>query len=117
MLGFSHGHGEILLIMPPEYAAFFRDSNWSKSMMREFLFEKAQRTREEWAKVYRAELPVAGTERERIPVCSTPNAIVILAAGGQGGPWPTLVPRWSRGNNAKSITKRIDTPSASVFES
>ena len=109
MLGFSHGHGEILLIMPPEYAAFFKEANWSKAMVREFLYKKARRTRGEWAAVYRAELPLLGTESEEIPVCMTPEAVVLLAAGGQGGPWPTIVPRWSRGSNAKSFTREIDT--------
>ena len=109
MKGLSHGHGEILLVVSQEHAGFFKDTSWDKAKAREFLFEKARRTTGEWAAAQKAEAPPPGKENDLVPVCRTPESVVLLAGGGSGGPWSALVPRWGRGIVSRSVIREIDT--------
>ena len=109
MLGFGTDHEEILLIMSREHGGFMKDAGWSKKQVREFLFQKARRTSEEWAANYKGGLPAAGAEKEMVPVCTNPDAVVLLAGGGSGGPWSALIPRWGKGSMSQSVIREIDT--------
>ena len=109
ILGLGRGHGEILLLVSPEHGGFFKAAGWDKTRAREFVFQKARRTAEEWAGVSRAETPAPGTEKEMVPACLSPDSLVLLAAGGSGGPWSALVPRWSKGVGSRSVIREIDT--------
>ena len=109
MLAFGRGHGEILLIMSQEHGGFMKDAGWSKKQVRDFLLQKAQRSAEEWAAIHKAEPPAPGTEKAMIPVCLTPESVILLAGGGSGGPWSALIPRWGKGVVSRSIIREIDT--------
>ena len=109
MLGLGRGHVEILLVMSPEHGGFMKDAEWSKARVREYLFEKARRTAAEWAAVQKSELPAPGAEDEDVPVCREPESVVLLAAGGPGGPWSALIPRWGKGIGSRSVIRKIDT--------
>ena len=112
MMGIGQGHAEIILLMSPEHLGFFRNAGWSKQHVREFLYEKAQRTAGQWADAYKAEFPPAGSEDQMVSACLEPDSIMLLAGGGQGGPWSALIPRWSKGVNSKSVTREIKTGAA-----
>ena len=109
MLAFGRGHGEILLIMAQEHGGFIKEADWSKAQVRDFLFQKARRSAGEWAAIHKAEVPAPGTESEMVPVCRTPESVVLLAGGGSGGPWSALIPRWSKGVGSHSVIREIDT--------
>ena len=109
MLAFGYGHGEMLLVISEEHRGFFKEAGWSKAQVRDYLFKKARRTAGEWADAQKAERPAADGEKEIIPVCRTPEAVVLLAGGGSGGPWSSLVPRWSKGVSSRSVIREIDT--------
>ena len=107
MLGFGPGHSEIILIVSPEHGGFIREAGWSRQQVCDFLFQKARRTARQWAEVFKGEVPAPGAEDNMVPVCLTPEAVVLLAGGGSGGPWSALIPRWSRGVNSQSVTRQI----------
>ena len=109
LLGLGRGHGEILLVVSQEHGGFFKDAGWDKARARELVFQKARRTAGEWAAVSRAEVPAPGAEQEMVPACLSPESLVLLAAGGSGGPWSALVPRWSKGVGSRSVIREIDT--------
>ena len=44
-----------------------------------------------------------------MPACLAPEAVALLAGGGDGGPWSSLIPRWSKGVGSRSVTREIDT--------
>ena len=109
MLGFGIGNEEIVLVVAQQHGGYIKEAGWSKMQCREFLFQRARRTAEEWAAVYKAASPAPGTENGMIPVCPTPEAVVLLAGGGPGGAWSALIPRWTKGVFSKSLTREIDT--------
>ena len=109
MLAFGTGHGEMLLVVSQQHGNFMKEAGWSKKQVREFLFQKARRTAEEWAAAQKIDPPAPGTEKEEIPVCRTPESVILLAGGGSGGQWSALIPRWGKGIMSISLTKEIDT--------
>ena len=113
MFGFGQGHGELLLMVSQEHGGFFRDAGWSKAQVREFVHERARRTAQEWASVYKAEVPLPGAENEMIPVLKSPESLILLAGGGSGGPWSALIPRWTKGVGSFSVSREIDTSNIS----
>ena len=109
MLGFGRGHAEMMLMVSQEHGEIIKDAGWSKKQVRDYLFQKARRTAQEWADAQKAEIPAPGTENDMIPVCLEPDSVVILAGGGSGGPWSGLIPRWSKGVTSRSVIREIDT--------
>ena len=109
MLGFGPGRGEILLVLSQEHVGLISDAGWSKQRVRQFLFERARRPAGDVAAIYKSEPPAAGSENEMVPVCRTPEAVVLLAAGGTGGPWSVIIPSWGREDISRSVTREIDT--------
>ena len=108
MLALGHGHAEILLMMSQEHGGFIKEAGWSKAQVRDFLFQKARRSGQGWAASQKGEPPAPGTVEQTIPVCRTPDAVVLLAGGGSGGPWSALIPQWGKGVVSSSVTREID---------
>ena len=109
MMGFGHGHGELLLLVSQEHGGFFEAAGWSKAHVREFVHERARRTAGDWASVYKGEQPAPGSEDEMVPVLKSPESLALLAGGGPGGPWSALIPRWSKGVGSFSVSREIVT--------
>ena len=109
LLVLNPGQSEVLLMMSREHQGFFKDAGWSKARVREFLFQKATRTAQEWTAAQKLGPPEPGKETEQIPVFQSPEGLVLIAGGGSGGPWDALIPRWGRGDYSSSVTMEIDT--------
>ena len=107
LLGLGPEHREMILVVCPEHMGFFREAGWGKQQVREYLFQKARRSAKEWGDVYKAEIPEPGREDEPVPALRSPESLMLLSGGGRGGPWSALVPRWSKGITAASVTRRI----------
>ena len=107
MLAFTPGQGELLLIMSPEHLGFMGDAGWSKERARQFLHRKARRTASEWAAVHKAEAPAPEAAEGDLPVSQRLETVVLLAGGGEGGPWSALIPRWGKGIGSRSVTRQI----------
>ena len=110
MLVFGPGQGELLLLMPPEISSIFKDASWSKDQVRRFLFERARKPAGEWPGINPnyTELPDSAAG-EMIPVCSSPESVVLLSGGGAGSPRPVLIRRQKARTNASSVIRQIDT--------
>ena len=109
MLVFGPGQGEMLLLMPPEISSIFEEAVWSKDMVRQFLFERARKPASEWPMAnpnYTDLTTHAGDEI--VPVCSSPESVVLISAGGAGSPRPVLIRRQKARMNAPSVTRPID---------
>ena len=109
MLGFGTAHAEMLLVMSQEHGGFMKEAGWTKKRVRDFLFEKARRPAGVLATAYKTARPAPGAENEMIPVCTTPESVILIAGGGSGAPWSALIPRWGKGVNSISLSKEIDT--------
>lgn len=109
MKGVGARQGELLVVINGEFRGPLREAGWSKAQVREFLWERAQRTAKDWAACYRAEDPRPGTGDSLVPVVLKPQGIFVLAAGGHAGTWSAVVPMWASGRNSRGITRPIDT--------
>ena len=111
MLVFGPGQGELLLLVPPEIGSVFSEASWSKAQVREFLFERARKPAGEWPDLNpnHTELPASTLPDEMVPVCRSPESVVLLSGGGSGSPRPVLIRRQKARTNARSVTRPIDT--------
>ncbi len=109
MLGIMPRQGEVILVMSIEHSHLYKDAGWSKQQVKQFVYDHACRTHEEYARVKKVDPPEPGQEKELIHAIETPDALTLISGGGAGGPWDCIITRWGRGVTSKSITKQIDT--------
>ena len=109
MLALGSSNSEVYMVLPPEHMKVIKEAGWSKGQVRQYLFDKAQRTAQQWADANVDELPTPGAEKELVPVLKRPESLVLVAGGGTGGSTCALIPRWSKGATAASVTREIDT--------
>ena len=111
MRGFvSPGHGEMIVVIPRESMGHIKEAGWTKKQVRQFLFDQAQRTAEEWARAGKAEPAIEpGKEKTMVPVCRNADAIIVIPAGGEAGHHTAIIPMWGAGVGSRSVTKEIDT--------
>jgi hypothetical protein len=105
------GMQEVLVVICPEHAAHLQRAGWSRQQVCDYLFE-------------RTSSPAAGGVApggvrggsEHVPVVSetgalaSPEAVVPIVAGGDGGAWSMVIPMWSAGARTRSVTRRINLP-------
>lgn len=105
VLGVGSRHEELIVVMAPEVLEYVRRSGWAKRQIKDFIFEKAQRTGKEWNAWYRHERPFAGPNLEkRHPVVNSAEHITLVGAGGGAGPLVAIIGSWG---GSSSITKEI----------
>ena len=104
------GQGEIISVLPPEVLLPIREAGWSKDQVRQFLFENAQRTAGDLARASRSE-PLAdpAKEKEKVPICLSPESITLIPAGGEAGAFAAIIPLWGSGIGSRSVIMEIDT--------
>ena len=108
MLTLGPSNGEVYLVLPYEHLKVFDAAGWSKDQLRDYLHAKARRPAQEWADANLAELPSQDAEQEMVPVLKEPGSLILVAGGGPGGSTCAIIPRWSGGNTAFSVTREID---------
>lgn len=98
---------EVLVVFCPEHAQHLKDAGWSRRQVCEYLFEIT--------KTSPPKLPIANGAGERTSdgaatepgALASPDAVVPIVAGGDGGGWSMVIPMWSGGARTRSVTKRI----------
>ena len=98
---------EVVLIFCPEHVAFFRDANWKKSQIGEYLLEQTRKPRSEWAGFGFAVNWTPGQDDDMVSAIASPRAVVSVVAGGDGGGWSMIVPTWSSGSKTLAVTQEI----------
>jgi hypothetical protein len=98
-------HEEMMIVIAPELLEYFRRNGWTKPQIKEFVFEKSQRTGREWNYFARLEKLVTGDDLERrIPAIKSAEHITVVGAGGAAGPFISVIGSWG---GSTSITKEI----------
>ncbi len=103
----GQGMQEVLIVICPEHAAFLKSAGWSRQQVCEYLYERTKAAppllfEQGGVKEALNEKPPAGAG-----ALASPDAVVPIVAGGDGGGWSTVIPMWSAGNKTRSVTKRI----------
>ena len=99
------GMSEVLVVLCPEHAAFFRDAGWPKSRVGEYLYEVTKRPATQWSnptpRSIKKEVSASVSALER------PESAIVTVAGGDGGGWSAVIPTWSNGHRSKVVTRPI----------
>ncbi len=103
-------HRELLVVLSPEVLYHLGNAGWTKTDVREFLFQEARRLCREIRRGHGfmySTPPPKDMDDEMIPILKSPEALNIVAGGGEGGPMAMIVPPYGLGIHAKLITRQI----------
>ena len=100
--------GSYLLVVCPEHLRIFERDGWSKSDLRAFVVEHAERTR---ASAKRAGwLPGEVSEqdeREQLRWFEGPDELMVVVAGGKTSGTSAVIPPWAGGASSQPVTKGV----------
>lgn len=92
--------GEPIVVVPPEWVTRLRDAGWTKQLVREHLWDKAQVPLERLAYGLSGRVSARAAEDGLLRAAATPDDITLLVAGGPGTK-ATLLPMWG---SSRSVT-------------
>jgi hypothetical protein len=98
--------GEILVVFCPEHIQSISRAGWTKSQVRDFLYETAVRSDNEWGF---GSIPPGPRPSGSAMTHSalTPDSFTLLVAGGAAGAFSSVIPLWASGVGSHSVTKEI----------
>ena len=98
--------GEIVIIFCPEHVQSFKKAGWTKNQVRDFLYEMAVRTNDEWGF---GSIPPGPrqTGSEITHSALTPESFTLLVGGGAAGAFSCVIPLWAGGVGSQSVTKEL----------
>ena len=100
------GQGELVVVLSPEHVGYLRQHGWSKQQVKEFLFERSQRTVSDWTAAGGTEGGAEGDDL--VGVGRGPESFTLVVAGGPAGAFSSIIPLWGGGSNSQSVTRRIE---------
>ncbi|NQW21052.1 MAG: hypothetical protein HQ477_10105 [Chloroflexi bacterium] len=100
------GIHEVVLVICPEHAAHFKNAGWNKKQIGEYLFDTVRKPASEWVS---NGLPPSGHDSDdgRVSSLQSPESVIPVVVGGDGGAWSAVIPTWSLGSRSKAVTRRI----------
>ncbi len=109
----AYGHGEIVVIVPPEHVDTFAKDGWSKDQVREQIQLTTMRPARELVRDgHCAEgLPLAYAERlgldTMVPKFRSKEMITLIVAGGEAGKFAAYLGGWVSGPMGSSMTTKV----------
>jgi hypothetical protein len=103
------GPGEHMVVLGGEHTRDIAGAGWDKSRIRAFLFEHCRRAADLLKR--RGSLPgpvEPGDEGRLVPMVAAPGDIMIVAAGGAGGRFSSIIPCWAGTSASRAVTRRIE---------
>lgn len=116
----AYGMGEIVVVLSPEHADFFRKEKWSKDDLRLYLYQKARNRigdlmfGQRYGRFYNRMWPKwfdRSRDDEEVPVVVKPEDIHIFVAGGPAGRFSVVIPGWG-GLGGRSTIAKVRFPAA-----
>jgi hypothetical protein len=80
-----------VFVICPEHAAMFRAHDWTKQRLREFMFEAVHKPAAELRRGETTPLVRAADPAQQIRKWSSPEAIILLVAGGEAGRYSAVL--------------------------
>ena len=106
MLCYSIWAGNYVLVLPRQPRQVFTAAGWSKRDIREYVFQEARVVRRQWRDVGKAAPAALGDEEPVYAALSTPDDLLVIAAGGPVGGFGAIVPPWY-GNKSLAVTRVV----------
>ena len=105
--GAGWNQGEVVVVLCPEHVGNLERAGWSKERVKGFLYETAARPAAEWRAAGRLVPDSAGAPADAVHSTRTADGITVIVAGGLAGAFSCVIPLWSGGVGARSVTRQI----------
>lgn len=111
----AYGMGEVVIVVGPEHADFFRKEKWTKDDLRLYLYQKARNRigdlmfQQRYGRFYNRMWPKwfdRTRDDEEVPVVVKPDDIHIFVAGGPAGRFSAVIPGWG-GLGGRSVIRKV----------
>lgn len=98
---------EVLIVICPEHAAHLKTAGWSRRQVCEYLYERTKSPPPQLFSQGGVKEALGEESPTGAGALASPDAVVPIVAGGDGGGWSSVIPMWATGTKTKSVTKRI----------
>ena len=98
-----------VFVICPEHAAMFRASGWTKQRLREFMFETVRKPAAELRRGETTPFVHAANPTAEVPKWVSPEAIVLLVAGGEAGRYSAVLGPCT-GMGFQIVSQRVVSP-------
>jgi hypothetical protein len=104
MLTYSIWDGNYALVVPKQHRQTFAAAGWSKRDIREYVYEAARVQRADWRGVGKAAVAGRKDEARVHRALTSPDDLLVIAAGGPAGAFGAVVPPWY-GKKSMAVTQ------------
>jgi hypothetical protein len=104
-LHYSIYGGNYVIVIPKQLREHIQAAGWSKRDIAEFVFERAQVRRGEWANVGKGSV-VRDRAGKVHPALQSPDDLLVVAAGGPAGGFGAVIAPWI-GSKTRAVTAAI----------
>ncbi len=106
MLTYSIWAGNYALVIAKQQRDLIVAAGWSKTDIRNYVFESARVRRAEWRTVGKSAIAARRDEDKVYAALRAPEDLLVVAAGGPAGGFGAVVPPWY-GSKSLAVTRRI----------
>ena len=99
--------GQSVVVLSPEHAEIVARPGWTKTQVREYLFEHAKHPREDIQRLGKLDRGYDGRGRKDCHRGIGPDDILVTVGGGDAGGHSSFIPSWSRGRGSIMQTQSI----------
>jgi hypothetical protein len=98
-----------VFVICPEHAEMFRAAGWTKQRLRQFMFEAVQRPAGELRRGETTPAVHAAGPAARVPKWASPEAIVLIVAGGEAGRYSAVLGPCT-GMGSEIVSREVGSP-------
>jgi hypothetical protein len=98
-----------VFVIGPEHAQMFRAAGWSKQDLREFMFEAARKPAGQLRRGETTPLVHTADPADLVPKWASPEAIVLLVAGGEAGRYSAVLGPCT-GMGSSIVSREVESP-------
>jgi hypothetical protein len=96
-----------VFVICPEHAQMFKGAGWTKQRLREFMFEAVRRPAADLKRGETTPVVARADPADLIPKWASPDAIVLLVAGGEAGRYSAVLGPCT-GMGAQVISREVE---------
>lgn len=99
------------LVIAGEHETVLQKDGWSKEDIRRFCFDRTKTSQAELKRMHVMPGEVTAADETLMKtLVATPDDFLVIAAGGQAGPFSAYIPGWGGKSTSQSVTREIRWP-------
>ena len=102
------GQPQYLVILAGEHMRTIASDGWTKTQIRQFVFDHTQNSLAHLKRTQRLSGRVTPEDETRLrPLIESPEDVFIVAAGGRAGAFSAYIPGWGSKRSSQAVTKEV----------